>query len=135
MGLVIDTSALVDLERGAGWEEAVLGTETVVLPAIVYAELLVGARLAGGTRAGAARRAKIDALALAVPFIEFDRTTADHWADLFALLSRSGSMIPANDLCVAATARQLGFGVLVGVRDEQHFRRIPGLRVEVVSSA
>ena len=39
MGLVIDTSALVALERaGAGWEHAIagLGNEPVALPAIVY---------------------------------------------------------------------------------------------------
>jgi hypothetical protein len=33
---------------------------------------------------------------------------------------------------VAATARQLKFGVLVGPRDEQHFRSVPDLRVEVL---
>jgi hypothetical protein len=30
---------------------------------------------------------------------------------------------------VAASAVYLGFGVLVGPADEQHFRRVPGLRV------
>src|SRR5436189_1996375 len=45
LGFVIDTSALVDLEReGAAWEQALgdLANEPVVLPAIVYGELLVG---------------------------------------------------------------------------------------------
>jgi hypothetical protein len=34
---------------------------------------------------------------------------------------------------VAATAFHLGFGVLVGPRDEEHFRAVPGLRVEVLA--
>jgi hypothetical protein len=38
-------------------------------------------------------------------------------------------MIPANDLAVAATAVHLEFGVLVGPKDEEHYRRIPALAV------
>jgi len=49
MGLVIDTSALVAVERSSNtWDEVLspAAEEPVVLPAIVYAELLVGVRLA-----------------------------------------------------------------------------------------
>jgi predicted nucleic acid-binding protein len=53
-------------------------------------------------------------------------------ADLFAELSQAGTMIPQNDLAVAATARTLGFGVLVGPNDEAHFRKVRGLMVRVV---
>jgi hypothetical protein len=35
---------------------------------------------------------------------------------------------------VAATALQLGFGVVVGAADEQHFRRVPGLDVLLLST-
>ena len=38
----------------------------------------------------------------------------------------------ALDLAVAAIALQLGFGVLVGPNGEAHFRRVEGLRVEVL---
>jgi predicted nucleic acid-binding protein len=62
--------------------------------------------------------------------VDFTRETAARWADLFATLSRAGTMIPSNDLAVAATALQLGFAVLVGPKDERHFRRVPGLRCE-----
>jgi predicted nucleic acid-binding protein len=61
-----------------------------------------------------------------------DAAIAAHWADIFTELRRAGSAIPSNDLAVAATARHLDFGVLVGPRDEDHFRRAPGLRVEVL---
>lgn len=132
MGLVVDTSALVDLERASGDWEAMLagiGAEAVVLPAIVYGELLVGVRLAGRTDRASARRAKIGALVERVPIVQFGREIAERWADLFASLSRRGRLIPANDLAVAATAIQLDFGVLVGARDEAHFRRVPKLQV------
>ncbi|MGH7267196.1 MAG: PIN domain-containing protein, partial [Candidatus Rokuibacteriota bacterium] len=108
MGLVIDTSALVAMERASvGWEEALaaVANEPTALPAIVYAELLVGARLAESAARAANRLAKIEALVSRFPLIEFGGEIARHWADLFATLSRQGGLIPANDLAVAATAR------------------------------
>lgn len=132
MGLVIDTSALVAIERGGAWLELENLDEPAVLPAIVYAELLVGVRLADSERRAGERLAKIEALVTRMPLAEFGAEAAGHWADLFSALSRAGRLIPANDLAVAATARQLDFGVLVGPTDEAHFRRVPDLRIEVV---
>jgi predicted nucleic acid-binding protein len=135
MGLVIDTSALIALERaGEDWEEhlAPVAAEPVAIPAIVYAELLVGVALAGSRKRAAGRRAKIEALTRTVGIVEFGEAIAAQWAELFALLSRRGHLIPSNDLAVAATARQLEFGVLVGPADEAHFRRVPRLRVELL---
>jgi predicted nucleic acid-binding protein len=48
----------------------------------------------------------------------FTAETAEHHADIFAELTQSRTMIPQNDIAVAATARCLGCGVLVGPRDE-----------------
>lgn len=137
MGLVIDTSALVTIERSsapAPWEATLssLGDEPAVVPAAVYAELLTGILLAQRPAQAASRRAKIDALVSIVPIVEFGREIAERWAELFATLTRQGRLIPANDLAVAATAVHLGFGVLVGPHDEQHFRAVPGLRVETL---
>lgn len=135
MGLVIDTSALAAAERaGSGWADAlrVIADESVVIPAIVYAELVVGVELAETPRRAAARRAKIAELVARVPLVEFGREIAEAWGELFALLSKRGALIPANDLAVAATALSLDFGVLAGPRDEQHFRRVPELRVELL---
>ena len=136
MGLVIDTIALVALERaGQDWGAALgqLADERVAVPAIVYAELLVGVQFADTPTRAAHRRARVEALITRCPVVKFDSAVAKRWADLFALLSRGGKMIPANDLVVAATALQLGFGVLIGPKNERHFRRIEGLRYERVS--
>jgi tRNA(fMet)-specific endonuclease VapC len=133
MGFVIDTSALVALERaGETWQPDAAEDEPAVLPAIVYAELLSGVRLAAGRAQAERRRAKIAALVERVPILEFGQEVAERWAELFAALSRAGQVIPSNDLAVAATAMHLDFGVLVGPQDEQHFRRIRGLRVEAI---
>lgn len=137
MGLVIDTSALVALERsGSRWEHLVsaCADEPLAMPAIVYAEILVGVFLAESAERAARRRARLDALADLVPLVEFDRQVAAVWADVFAKLSRVGTMIPASDLTVAATALHLDYGVCVGPADERHFRAVPGLRVETLTA-
>lgn len=133
---MIDTSALVALERGdLRWEDLAdqVVEEALVVPAIVLAELLAGVHLAEGPDRASSRRAKVEALTQRVPVAGFGSRTADRWAEIFAALHREGRLIPANDLAVAATARELDFGVLVGPGDEEHFRRVPGLRVEVAA--
>ena len=136
MGIVIDTSALVALERaGAEWElpDPLLGV-AVALPAIVLAELVSGVHLANTPARASSRRAKVSALVSRVPVVEFGTAIAERWGELFATLSRAGSPISSNDLAVAATAHFLGFGVLVGPRGEEHFSRVPDLRVHAMGS-
>jgi predicted nucleic acid-binding protein len=144
VGLVIDTSALVAIERLAGRQAAggawapladSFASEDTVIPASVYAELLVGVELANHEQRAAARRARIEALVAHAGLIDFDAAIAAVWAHLFAALSRAGRSIPANDLAVAATAVHLEYGVLVGPSDEEHFRRIEGLRVVILGAA
>jgi predicted nucleic acid-binding protein len=137
MGLVVDTSAIVDIERaGSNWPAmlAAAADESVALPVIVLAELLAGVHLAETPARASERRAKVEALRSRVPVIALGEAAAERWAEVFAVLQRSGSLIPSNDLTVAATALELGFGVLVSARDEAHFRRVPGLRVEALGT-
>lgn len=132
MGLLIDTSALVAVERGQASFGGAMTEEAVAIPAIVLAELLVGVRMADTSARAAARQRKIDDLVSRVDVVPFDRFVADRWAMVFACLRDEGTAIPSNDLCVAATALHLDFGVLVGPADEAHFRMVPGLRVELL---
>jgi tRNA(fMet)-specific endonuclease VapC len=132
VGLLIDTSALVALEGGAAPSAALPQDETVAIPAIVLAELLVGVRMADTTERAAEHQRKIEALTSRIAVVDFDREVAVCWADLFAELRAQGAPIPSNDLAVAATALHLGFGVLVGPSGESHFRQVQGLRVEVL---
>lgn len=134
MGLVIDTSALVALERRRNAVGALeeLGGEPVAIPAAAYAEMLAGVYLADTPERAARRRAQIDALAGRAPVVDFDAAIAERWAALFASQKRRGRVIPANDLAVAATALHLGFGVLVGPSGEAHFQQVDGLRIVVL---
>jgi predicted nucleic acid-binding protein len=146
MGVVVDTSALVAAERlatsegstgVAAWGRWIgrLAEEPAVLPAAAYAELMVGVLLADTPARAAVRRAKIEALTMRVPVVDFGPAIAEEWARLFAILSRRGELIPANDLAVAATALHLGFSVLVGPSDEAHFHRVPDLDVRTLTGA
>lgn len=125
--------SLVEVERSGGELDqhlGPLGAEAAVVPAIVCAELQAGVRLADSVERAIARKSRIEALVGRLPVVEFDRSIAERWADLFVSLSRAGAMIPANDLVVAATAMHLEFGVLLGAEGDAHFERVPDLRVE-----
>jgi len=136
LAIVLDTSALIELERGLHREEppVALDDEPVVIPAIVWAEALIGARLAGSAQLAARRRAHLEAIRLQTEIEAFTPEVAEHYADIYAELSQTGSLIPQNDIAVAATCRSLGCGVLVGPNDEGHFRRVQGLDVHVISA-
>jgi predicted nucleic acid-binding protein len=132
VGVVVDTSALIALERsGAEFDAHALdrADEPAVIPAVVYAELQVGVRLADSKARATQRRDRIEALVTRLPIVEFDRAIADRWADLFADLTLAGAMIPANDLQVAATALYLDFAVLLGPQGETHYEKVEGLLV------
>jgi predicted nucleic acid-binding protein len=136
MGLILDTSALVAWERAlnAGQTVTLEDNEELVLPAVVWAEALAGVRLADSAVRAARRMAYLESLRRLMGIEPFTAETAEHHADIFAELTQSGTMIPQNDIAVAATARCLGCGVLVGPRDEAHFRRISGLEVRVLAT-
>ena len=135
MGLILDTSALVAWERAenAGQTIALDGAEELVMPAVVWAEALAGVRLADSPARALRRMARLEALRRLMGIEPFTAETAEHHADIFAELTQSGTMIPQNDIAVAATARCLGCGVLVGPKDEAHFRRIAGLEVRILT--
>jgi predicted nucleic acid-binding protein len=136
LAIVLDTSALIELERGLHREAppVSLQDEPVVIPAIVWAEALIGARLAGSPQQAARRRAHLEAIRLQTEIEAFTPEIAEHYADIYAELSLAGSLIPQNDIAVAATCRSLGCGVLVGPNDEGHFRRVQGLEVHVITA-
>lgn len=136
MGLILDTSAIIAWERAMseGLDLDLRDDEEIALPAIVWAEALIGVRLADSVSRAAQRRGRLEAIRRVVEVQSFTPDIAEHYADIFAELNAIGTMIPQNDLSVAATARAMSFGVLVGPEDEAHFRRVPGLVVVVLKT-
>ena len=106
--------------------------ESLTIPAIIWAEAMIGVLLAETPARAARRRRRLDNLRTALGIQPFTADADEHYAEIHAALARAGRMIPSNDIAVAATARALGLGVLVGPQDESHFRRVPDLHVCVL---
>lgn len=135
MGLVLDTSALVDLERrGAALAASIpQRTTKVFVPAIVVAELWLGIACASNATIRQRRQNKIDGLLAHVDVIPFTEDLAPTYARIYATMRQRGTPMPANDLAVAATALHYGHELLVGSAGESHFRTVPDLEVLVLS--
>ncbi len=135
MGLIIDTSALIALERSlnSGQSLELERDQVYALPAIVWTEALIGVRLASDANRAARRLSRLEAIRRVTGIEDFTPLVAEHYADIFAALSKRGALIPQNDIAVEATALALGFGVLVGPNDDDHFRRIENLEVQVLA--
>jgi len=135
LALILDTSAIEAWERhpetGAGGSEPLPVGEQLILPSIVWAEALIGVRMAGSGARAAQRRARLEAIRRVLGVEPFSADMAEHYADIYAELSVAGTIIPQNDVAVAAVARCLGCGVLVGPSGEEHFRRVARLAVIV----
>ena len=66
MGFVLDTSALIELERAldSGHTERLPWGDEIVLPAVVWAEALIGVRMANSAVRASRRRAQLEAIRL-----------------------------------------------------------------------
>ncbi|MGQ0568853.1 MAG: type II toxin-antitoxin system VapC family toxin [Armatimonadota bacterium] len=132
MGIVIDSSVLIAVERGRlSLAEHVVGQEqeSVVLSALTASELLHGVYRAEDQQRKLQRERFVEGILARFPIVEFGIETARVHARLWAELAARGELVGAHDLIIAATAITLDFQVVtVNARD---YQRIPGLRVQV----
>jgi tRNA(fMet)-specific endonuclease VapC len=128
VGLLVDTSLLVDLERGVRVAaiDAALGDEDRAISVITVSELLHGVlRAEGSTQVR--RRAFVEHLLAGIEAIPIAEAVARMHAQIWADLAARGSLIGAHDMWIAATALAHGLGV--ATRNPAHFERVTGLRV------
>lgn len=122
--LVIDTNVYSGFLRGDGRTvETLQSAHEIHLPLIALGELLAG--FAAGSQPARNR----DELArfMASPRVHLlapSAKTAEHYADIYAALRRAGTPIPANDLWIAALARQHRLPLY---SLDAHFSTVPGL--------
>lgn len=103
--ILLDTTFLVDAERGSSHLDELIGDEDdVAIAAITLAELLVGVGLATGRRRQN-RRAFVEEVAASLPALAYDTTVAAAHADLLLAVRAAGRPRGAHDLIIAATAR------------------------------
>lgn len=94
------------------------------LSAIVVAELSVAAH----KHAHARRRTdEIKAFLSRFEILPFDARAAEHYAEIRALLEKSGTLIGPMDLLIAAHARSLGATLITN--NAREFKRVPGLKL------
>ncbi len=129
-GVLLDTSVLVEIERGRLDPVTTLaddgGPFEIAVAAISIAELLLGAFLATGVRAER-RQAFAEHMIESYPIVQYDVATARHHAELLAHCRRTGTMRGDHDLIIAATARATGRTVLT--LDRKGFEGLPDVRV------
>jgi tRNA(fMet)-specific endonuclease VapC len=135
VGVILDTSILIEAERGRldiegfikGKEEELFG-----LSVITAAGLLHGVHRADSAKRRRRRSAYVEKLIELFPIYPFDLAAARIYADLWAQLLREGKMIGAHDLMIGSTALALGFSV--ATCNKREFDRIEGLEVELLPS-
>ena len=129
MGIVLDSSILIRLERDASDAPAVPTSwfdQELGIAAITAAELLAGVHRAdAGHRPR--RSAYVEGILAAIPTLPFDLTAARLYAQIEAYLASVGTPIDRADLEIAVTA--LARGWAVATLDHTDFDRVPGLVV------
>lgn len=129
--LILDTTVLVDAERGGDALDGAVGDgDDVALAAITVAELRVGVQLARGRRREK-RAAFVAAILDAVSIEVYDLEVAEAHAVLLAHVRRRGTPRGAHDLIIAATARARERKVLS--LDRGGFADLPGVSLAAAS--
>ena len=132
MGLLVDTTVFIDLERSAEALETTFGDEEIYLAAVSASELLHGVHRADTAVRRAKRDKYVEGILSHLPILVFDLAVARVYAQVWSDLRAAGVNIGAHDLQIGATALFHELTVLTAnVRD---FNRIPGLQVRCTSA-
>lgn len=133
MGVVLDTSVLIEWERKTGALEAyaaVRPDEPMGLIVMTAAELFHGVHRADTAAWRLKRSVFVEHVLSSFTVYDFDLAVSRLYAELWATLERKGAKIGAHDLIIGATAISRGDTVLT--LNRRDFGRIPGLSFEVL---
>jgi tRNA(fMet)-specific endonuclease VapC len=133
VGALIDSSVLIDIERGSFDLERLapeVADTDIAISAVTASELLHGVQRASKSRIRSQREAFVERLLEAWPVLPFDLTSARIHAKLWAELAAKGISIGAYDLMIGATA--IANGLQLITREKRSFPKIPGLQVQLL---
>jgi tRNA(fMet)-specific endonuclease VapC len=122
--LLLDTTFLIDAERGAHLDALIGDDDDVAIAAISVAELTAGVLLAG-PRQRTRRQSYVDEIVASIPILPYDETVAVLHANLLVAVRRAGRPRGAHDLIIAATAATSGRTVVSA--DRRAFDDLPGV--------
>jgi len=100
-------------------------------PTVITISIITLAELRYGAACSAqpdANNQAIDTFTGAIAVIGIDALVAQRFADIKADLRRRGALLEDSDLFIAATA--LTLGVTLVTNNQEHFRRVPQLKLE-----
>ena len=131
MGVLIDTSILIEHERGRLDVSARVGDrdEAFYLSVVTASELLHGVHRAEAPSVRARRSAFVEGVLSSFPLLEIELSTARAHARLRADLAREGRLLGAHDLWIAASCLARGLRLVTASAGE--FERVPGLEIEI----
>jgi tRNA(fMet)-specific endonuclease VapC len=129
-GWLIDTSVLVDTERGGGALARVPLEGEHAISVITASELLHGVHRAVDGARRTQRQAFVEHVLVELEVLPVSLETGRIHAEVWAQLEAAGELIGAHDLWIAATA--LAHGLRVATGNASDFERIPGLDVLAV---
>jgi tRNA(fMet)-specific endonuclease VapC len=125
--LLLDTTFLIDVERGDADLDALVGDDDdLAMAAITVAELRVGVDMATASRREQ-RHEFVEAVVGAMPVLAYELRTAAAHTELLAASRRAGRSRGVHDLIIAATARVSGRTVVTA--DPRGFEGLPGVEV------
>ena len=127
MGLILDTNFIITAERETRQRAA--GRVDSFLAAHAEESFFITFTVAGELACGqsAAARAQWERLCRPYEILPWSAEVSWQYGEVYRSLARSGTLIGANDLWIAATALVHGMGVVTGNLSE--FKRVPGLEV------
>lgn len=131
MGILIDASVLIGIERTVSLEQRLAGREDdeFFVSVVTASELLRGVHRARSADIRARRSAFVEAVLSRFPLLAIDLPTARAHAQLWADLASRGATIGPHDLWIAAAC--LAHGLSLATRNAREFDRVPGLVTEV----
>jgi tRNA(fMet)-specific endonuclease VapC len=132
MGRLIDTSILIESERGRldlNRSIADRGNEEFFISVVTVSELLHGVHRAIDSNIKARREASVESMLQQFVILDIDQVIARIHSKIWAELEQMGEVIGQNDFWLAATCLAKGLGMVTA--NVKHFGRVPGLKVEV----
>lgn len=127
MACLLDTSVLIDAERGGHALDRVPDDEERLISVVTASELLHGMHRATDDGTRARRQAFVERVLSTFELIPIDLDVARIHAGTGARLETAGEIIGMHDLWIAATA--LAHGLRLATTNAREFQRVPGLSV------
>lgn len=127
MGLILDTSVIIEAEKKRLSFKKFSSLGNAYMSAITVSELLLGVHLASDEEKKIKRATFVEKVIKSIASIPFQEEEARTYARLIAYLRQKHITIDAHDIIIAATALEKDFPVLT--TNKKHFDHIPGLKV------